>query len=176
MSKTTAISPTVEKVFDESGRQSVDPQVTRRKPWWKFGGTDYGFVTVNDGYDTASSTYESKNNSTESLGGHHNVFNNAESKEIYKPIKKYEGRHRFDPSYKWEPEEEKKLVKTVSLSINDLYIKLMQHSLIGALPYQPASCSLPFNSTVEISLKPFRALCCVSLFLQNADKTDLEHR
>jgi hypothetical protein len=111
-------TPIVVKDIDESGLRSVGP--IKRRPWWKFGGADYSFVTVNDGYPAStgsSAGYDSKNDSTDSLNSHHNVYNNAESKEIYKPIEGYEGAHRFDPSFKWDPAEEKKLVKTVSLYI-----------------------------------------------------------
>jgi hypothetical protein len=33
----------------------------------------------------------------------------------YKPIESYEGFHRFDPNFDWEPEEERKLVRKVRL-------------------------------------------------------------
>ena len=33
--------------------------------------------------------------------------------EFYKPIPKYEGMHRYDPSFTWEPQEEKKVVRKV---------------------------------------------------------------
>lgn len=36
-------------------------------------------------------------------------------KEIYKPIEGYEGAHRFDSSMKWSVDEEKRLVRTVSI-------------------------------------------------------------
>ena len=32
----------------------------------------------------------------------------------YKPIDTYEGRHRYDPSFEWEPQEERKVVRKVS--------------------------------------------------------------
>ena len=31
----------------------------------------------------------------------------------WKPIPEYEGAHRFDPNFEWEPKEEKKLIKKV---------------------------------------------------------------
>ena len=34
--------------------------------------------------------------------------------EFYKPIEKYEGYHRYDPYFEWEPKEEKKVVRKVS--------------------------------------------------------------
>lgn len=33
----------------------------------------------------------------------------------YRPIAEYEGAHRFDPSYQWTENEEKRLVRRVSL-------------------------------------------------------------
>jgi hypothetical protein len=41
------------------------------------------------------------------------TFDNAEGVRFYKPMPKYEGLHRWDPKFEWEPEEEKKLVKKV---------------------------------------------------------------
>lgn len=35
--------------------------------------------------------------------------------EYYKPIARYEGIHRYDPSFDWEPTEEKKVVRKVWL-------------------------------------------------------------
>lgn len=31
----------------------------------------------------------------------------------YRPVKSYEGLHRYDPDFEWEPEEEKKVVRKV---------------------------------------------------------------
>lgn len=33
--------------------------------------------------------------------------------EFYKPIPKYEGIHRYDPGFTWEPKEEKRVVRKV---------------------------------------------------------------
>lgn len=32
---------------------------------------------------------------------------------FYPPIEQYEGKHRYDPEFQWEPQEEKKLVRKV---------------------------------------------------------------
>lgn len=32
---------------------------------------------------------------------------------FYKPIDRYEGHHRYDPDFEWEPEEERKVVRKV---------------------------------------------------------------
>lgn len=47
----------------------------------------------------------------QSEGGAWAVGGNIES---YKPIAEYEGAHRWDPSFEWEPKEEKRLVRRVS--------------------------------------------------------------
>jgi hypothetical protein len=101
---------------DETGLQNVDPQPLKRKPWWKLGGKDSSFVSVNAGYARSAistSSSETKLDTSENLGNH--VWETEDAKEVYKPIAGYEGSHRFDPSFQWEPAEEKALVKTVSL-------------------------------------------------------------
>lgn len=44
------------------------------------------------------------------------AFDNDSFQSYYKPIDSYEGRHRYDPDFEWEPKEEKKLVRKVSAS------------------------------------------------------------
>ena len=100
---------------DESGLQGVDPK-PMNKPWWKLGGKDYSFVSVNAGYTRSAistSSSDTKLDAVENLGRH--VYETDDTKEIYKPIAGYEGSHRFDPSFQWDPEEERKLVRMVSL-------------------------------------------------------------
>lgn len=38
--------------------------------------------------------------------------------EYYKPIAKYEGIHRYDPEFEWEPQEERKVVRKVGGWLN----------------------------------------------------------
>lgn len=100
---------------DETGLHSVDPQPLKRKPWWKLGGQDFSFVSVNAGYTrnvNSASSSDTNFKTVETLGNH--VYETEDAKEIYKPIEGYEGSHRFDPSFQWTPEEEKALVRTVS--------------------------------------------------------------
>jgi hypothetical protein len=107
---------------DETGLQNVDNQPIKRKPWWKLGGKDYSFVSVNAGYartDISTSSSETKLDNVENLGQH--VYETDDVKDIYKPIEGYEGSHRFDPSFTWSPEEEKSLVRTVSPEFNLLH-------------------------------------------------------
>ena len=43
------------------------------------------------------------------------TFETSGLEPYYKPIDKYEGRHRYDPDFEWEPVEEKRVVRKVSL-------------------------------------------------------------
>jgi hypothetical protein len=102
------------KSLDNAGFHGVTPLPTRRRPWWKLGGVDYSFVSVDAGYGkTASATSSDTQLDTVEEHGRH-VWNTDEAKDIYKPIEGYEGAHRFDPNLTWDPEEEKKLVRQVS--------------------------------------------------------------
>jgi hypothetical protein len=97
------------KIFNE-----VSPVPVKTKPWWKIGEKDYSFVSVNAGYPGISDSATSSDSKLDAADVGHNVYEVGEAKEIYKPIEGYEGSHRFDPHFKWDPEEEKRLIKTVS--------------------------------------------------------------
>jgi hypothetical protein len=43
------------------------------------------------------------------------TFENDTSEVFYEPIAEYEGRHRYDPSFEWDPKEEKRIVRKVCL-------------------------------------------------------------
>jgi hypothetical protein len=43
------------------------------------------------------------------------AFENVGLEKFYKPIPTYEGYHRFDPEFQWEPEEERIVVRRVRL-------------------------------------------------------------
>jgi len=122
MSKEEAYAAAEVKDVETTGLNDVDVIPTKTKPWWKFGGKDYSFVSVNSGYSTTASSSETKLESTEKLG--RNVYETDDVKAVYKPIQGYEGAHRFDPNLKWSPEEEKRLVKTVSFHSPHLKRKL----------------------------------------------------
>jgi hypothetical protein len=107
--------PSHTTAIDESGLNNVYDQPTKRRPWWKLGGKDSSFVSVNAGYANttfSTSSSDTKLDTDKDLGRH--VFETDDTKEIYKPIEGYEGAHRFDPSFQWTQEEERKLVRTVS--------------------------------------------------------------
>ena len=41
------------------------------------------------------------------------TFETIGDPSFYTPIENYEGKHRYDPNFEWEPKEEKKLVRKV---------------------------------------------------------------
>ncbi|OAP59903.1 hypothetical protein AYL99_04905 [Fonsecaea erecta] len=45
------------------------------------------------------------------------TFLRVQGEENYVPIERWEGRHRFDPSFEWEPAEEKRIVRKIDLKI-----------------------------------------------------------
>ena len=44
---------------------------------------------------------------------HNATFDKFGDSSYYAPIDDYEGRHRYDPKFEWEPHEERKLVRKV---------------------------------------------------------------
>ena len=48
------------------------------------------------------------------------TFDNDSLQSFYQPIDKYEGKHRYDPTFEWEKKEEKRLVRKV---FEDISIK-----------------------------------------------------
>jgi hypothetical protein len=143
----------------------IDRDPIKRRPWWKVGGKDESFVSVDAGYArtvSPASSSETKLGTVEELG--HNVWETEGAKEIYKPIEGYEGAHRFDPSFVWTAEEEKKLVRTVSPSGTSVIPTTQTdklYSSIGASRSRRVSCSSLFNLTEETSHKPLVILCWV---------------
>ena len=122
--------PVDSKDVDGTKLHSVDQHPIKRQPWWKLGGTDYSFVSVDAGYarnpDSASSS-NTRLDESEYLGK--SVYDTIEAKEIYKPIEGYEGAHRFDPNFEWTPEEERKLVRTVSFNTPFITLSLANKRL-----------------------------------------------
>ena len=46
----------------------------------------------------------------------HRTFASSDSESensFYKPIDSFEGRHRYDPQFQWEPKEERRVVRKV---------------------------------------------------------------
>lgn len=44
---------------------------------------------------------------------HTATFETFGNDQFYAPIENYEGKHRYDPTFEWEPQEERKLVRKV---------------------------------------------------------------
>lgn len=44
---------------------------------------------------------------------HNAAFETRGNEKYYTPIEEYEGKHRYDPTFEWEPQEERKLVRKV---------------------------------------------------------------
>ena len=64
-----------------------------------------------------SHEFETKS-SDEFQGTRNHIFDDSDAAEYWANVyekAQYEGRHRFDPSFTWTPEEEKKLVRKVGL-------------------------------------------------------------
>ncbi|KAL9052608.1 MAG: hypothetical protein Q9162_005298 [Coniocarpon cinnabarinum] len=68
--------------------------------------------------------------------GKRTTFDTSELSEFYKPIDSYEGRHRFDPDFQWDAQEEKKIVrKDLKMNTNGtrwIPIQMVSWSLIAA--------------------------------------------
>ena len=52
----------------------------------------------------------------------------------YTPIDNYEGRHRYDPKFEWEPHEERKLVRKVYIDSPTLPVKNSVNQPTHCLP------------------------------------------
>ena len=50
------------------------------------------------------------------------TYRTAGLEAFHVPIATYEGRHRYDPEFTWEPEEERRLVRKVQRLTYQLYI------------------------------------------------------
>lgn len=44
------------------------------------------------------------------------AFDNDSLEEHYAPIVNHEGAHRYDPKFEWDPKDEKRVVRRVSMS------------------------------------------------------------
>ena len=59
--------------------------------------------------DEATPRDSSDINSTQ----HKGTFETISDASFYSPIQQYEGKHRYDPRFQWEPKEERRLVRKV---------------------------------------------------------------
>lgn len=141
----------------------------RVNPWWRFGGEDRSFVPVN----VSSSVKSTRSSSDEDEHANENtiygsVFSDSRAQEFYKPIEKYEGRHRFDMHATWSEEEEKSLVRRVSscilVSTTSTRNSLTYfNSSTGASVCGPVSCFLPYSLTEATSFKHSQTICLVCI-------------
>ena len=84
-------------------------------PWWRFGGRDRSYIpTRNEPSKSSLDSFTDSRDIENENNADLSVFNDTKAYDIYKPIEKYEGRHRFDPRATWSDGEEKKLVRKVS--------------------------------------------------------------
>lgn len=84
--------------------------------WWQFGGRDRSYIPTR-AY-TSKSSLDAFNEPGSGDGDNtadDSVFNDVKAFDLYKPIEKYEGRHRFDQRATWTDAEEKKLVRRVRI-------------------------------------------------------------
>ena len=51
---------------------------------------------------------------------HNATFETFGNESFYAPIETYEGKHRYDPTFEWEPKEERKLVRKVRAQSNTI--------------------------------------------------------
>ena len=87
----------------------------KANPWWKFGGRDRIFVPSRlQGSESTFKDFQVDRTVDDDHNADGNVFSDPRAVEIYQPIDKYEGRHRFDLHATWSDEEERRLVQRVS--------------------------------------------------------------
>lgn len=111
-----AADPSLEAATGSSKAEGVVTvrEATQRRAWWKFGGTDVSYVSVDAGYKDVSSENSSSNSLPSLVENKDNVFVDGTAQELYRPPDNYEGYHRFDPYGTWTQAEEKRLLWRVS--------------------------------------------------------------
>lgn len=102
-----SVEPTRDTASDEGARN-------RSNAWWRFGGKDRTFVPsqITTSKTSLNSSQQDEIDNDNNIYG--SVFSDSRAVEFYKPIEKYEGRHRFDMHAVWSDEEEKSLIRKVS--------------------------------------------------------------
>lgn len=64
----------------------------------------------------------------------------------YRPVDTYEGLHRYDPDFEWEPEEEKKVIRKVCLQhVSSKMLLLIHFRLTNVFVHSCVLCSLRSN-------------------------------
>ncbi|TVY27419.1 putative transporter [Lachnellula hyalina] len=105
----------------DSGGENIQISTTQapKKKWWNIGGPDISFAAV-DPAPASNSSSTSIKDDIETSGAQTvqgSVFDDSKAAELYQPVEKYEGRHRFDPSATWTEEEERKLIRSLDWRI-----------------------------------------------------------
>lgn len=107
-----------EELHQGASTPSEQETPLRANSWWKFGGRDRIFVPSRlQGSKSTFKDFQGDRMIDDNQNTDGNVFSDPRAVEIYKPIDKYEGRHRFDLHATWSDEEEKRLVRRVSSMI-----------------------------------------------------------
>jgi hypothetical protein len=72
----------------------------------------------------------------------------------YKPVASYEGAHRYDADFQWEPEEERKVIRKVGTTrMRDHDESLTHYRLTSAFAPGFASCSFVCSSIAATSVR-----------------------
>ena len=116
--ETKSADPNV--IEKNGGNFAISAAQPPKRAWWQLGGKDISFATVDPASVTTSSSASLQGDieSGDEKNIHGSVFDDDAAAHFYKPIEKYEGRHRFDPTATWTAEEERKLVRTVRTLLN----------------------------------------------------------
>ncbi|QIW97774.1 hypothetical protein AMS68_003292 [Peltaster fructicola] len=81
-------------------------------------GTNIAFSPEAKEYTQSPPSYHSEPDSKGFLAGSQKTtFANESLESFYKPVETYEGYHRFDPDFEWDPKEEKKVVRKIDYRI-----------------------------------------------------------
>ena len=87
----------------------------RANSLWNFGGRDRTFVPSRlQGSQSSFKEFQGDRTVDDDHNADGSVFSDPRFVEMFKPIEKYEGRHRFDLHATWSDKEEKRLVRRVS--------------------------------------------------------------
>ena len=71
-------------------------------------------IDCEESYDPAKHVVDDDSSSSRTSIKESGTFLTEGLNEFHVPIDKYEGRHRYDPEFRWDGSEEKKLIRKVS--------------------------------------------------------------
>ena len=92
---------------------------------------------------------------------HDGTYIKAGLEEFYVPIEKFEGRHRYDPSFAWDPSDERRLVRKVTppLALLRRFVVNSSNRSTGGYALGSASRSLLCNWIEATLLRHFQTTC-----------------